>query len=104
MRKTLLQGLMLVCGIVLGGLPGCTSTDIASRGSLELSDEPLIGKFVWHDLITDDVGAARGFYGGLFGWDFEDTTGPRGTDYTVITASGRYVGGIVGLADPADAD
>lgn len=104
MRKVRRHGRMLVCGILLGGLAACTSTDMSSRGSLELSDEPLVGKFVWHDLITDDVEAARNFYGGLFGWAFEDTTGPRGNDYTVITASGRYVGGIVGLADPADAD
>lgn len=105
MRKARLHGLVLVCGILLGGLlPACTSTDISSRDSLELSDEPLVGKFVWHDLITDDVESARNFYGGLFGWGFKDTTGPRGNDYTVITASGRCVGGIVGLADPPDAD
>src|SRR5262245_27915805 len=32
----------------------------------------LPGKFVWADLVTDDVAAARTFYGRLFGWHFRD--------------------------------
>jgi predicted enzyme related to lactoylglutathione lyase len=32
----------------------------------------LPGKFVWADLVTDDVPAARKFYAGLFGWTFQD--------------------------------
>lgn len=35
----------------------------------------LPGKFVWADLVTDDVPAARNFYGRLFGWTFRDTGG-----------------------------
>ncbi len=35
----------------------------------------LPGKFVWADLVTDDVPAAARFYGGLFGWTFEDVGG-----------------------------
>jgi predicted enzyme related to lactoylglutathione lyase len=31
----------------------------------------LPGKFVWADLVTDDVPAARKFYTGLFGWTFQ---------------------------------
>jgi predicted enzyme related to lactoylglutathione lyase len=31
----------------------------------------LPGKFVWADLVTDDVPAARKFYQGLFGWTFQ---------------------------------
>ena len=30
------------------------------------------GKFVWHDLLTDDISAAKEFYSGLFGWTFEE--------------------------------
>src|SRR6185436_11280673 len=30
----------------------------------------LPGKFVWADLVTDDVPAARRFYEELFGWRF----------------------------------
>jgi predicted enzyme related to lactoylglutathione lyase len=32
----------------------------------------LPGKFVWADLVTDDVPAARKFYAQLFGWTFRD--------------------------------
>ncbi len=30
----------------------------------------LPGKFIWADLVTDNVGSARNFYGKLFGWQF----------------------------------
>lgn len=69
--------------------------------AVTLSDTPLYGKFVWHDLITDDVPAAKAFYGSLFGWSFEDTSGPAGNDYVLIRgADGAYVGGMVELEDP----
>src|SRR5574337_732081 len=32
----------------------------------------LPGKFVWADLVTDDVLTARKFYARLFGWTFRD--------------------------------
>ena len=52
----------------------------------------LPGKFVWHDLITNDPAAAKRFYGGLFGWTFKAVPG---TDrYTVIRNHGEMVGGV----------
>jgi len=82
----------------------CSAAGPAPVSRLSLSDEPLLGKFVWHDLITDDVNAARRFYGGLLGWEFEDTKHPRGGDYTLITSKGRYVGGMLRLPDSATAE
>ena len=35
----------------------------------------LPGKFVWADLVTDDVRAAQSFYARLFGWTFRDQGG-----------------------------
>jgi predicted enzyme related to lactoylglutathione lyase len=35
----------------------------------------LPGKFVWADLVTDDVPAAQQFYSMLFGWTFRDVGG-----------------------------
>jgi hypothetical protein len=32
----------------------------------------LTGKFVWADLVTDDVTTARKFYTRMFGWTFRD--------------------------------
>jgi len=51
------------------------------------------GRFVWHDLVTDDVAAAKQFYGGLFGWQFQDDD--PGDRFTLITREGRRLGGII---------
>jgi predicted enzyme related to lactoylglutathione lyase len=60
------------------------------------------GRFVWHDLMTKDVSAARRFYGELFGWQFEDTT--RGDRPYVIARSANVpVGGIVDISAMTDA-
>src|SRR5262245_44029416 len=32
----------------------------------------LPGKFIWADLVTDNVPAASKFYSSLFGWTFQD--------------------------------
>lgn len=92
----------LLALLVLAG--ACTAPAVNRLADYPLSDEPLTGKFVWHDLITDDVDRARQFYGGLFGWNFESTKHPNGGDYTVILLGDRYIGGIVHLDDPANAD
>ena len=52
------------------------------------------GKFVWFDLVTDDVPAAMNFYGSLFGWEFD---GGQRKDpvFTLIKLNGKSIGGIV---------
>jgi predicted enzyme related to lactoylglutathione lyase len=49
------------------------------------------GKFVWYDLLTDDLPAAERFYSELFGWDF--TSYDEDSVYFVITHQGRAIGG-----------
>jgi predicted enzyme related to lactoylglutathione lyase len=61
---------------------------------MSFSETPLVGKVVWNDLVTDDVEAARRFYGGLLGWSFEETTGPAGRDYGLARSA---------IGDPDDA-
>jgi predicted enzyme related to lactoylglutathione lyase len=39
------------------------------------SQEVLVGKFVWFDLVTDDPDQARRFYADLFGWQIEEGDG-----------------------------
>ncbi len=53
------------------------------------------GKFVWHDLLSEDVAAAKLFYGGLFGWTFESVDIGSGHNYTIAHHRGRPVAGIV---------
>jgi len=55
----------------------------------------LPGKFVWHDLLSEDPAAARRFYGGLFGWTFDDIDVGGGQTYTLIRHQGRAIGGLV---------
>ncbi|MFC1605302.1 VOC family protein [Pseudomonadota bacterium] len=91
----------LALALVIGA---CSATAPGPTAGFSLSNEPLLGKFVWHDLVTDDVEKARRFYGGLLGWKFEKSTHPLGGDYTLITLDGQYLGGMVRLEDPAEAD
>lgn len=94
-----------VIGLLAGAamavvLAACTATGGPGQADLPLTDEAQIGKFVWHDLITDDVAVAKQFYSGLFGWRYEDTTRDNGQAYTLIISGGYYIGGMVQLADP----
>lgn len=54
------------------------------------------GSFVWHDLLTDDMPAAKSFYSQLFGWKFATENDPEGS-YTTIIKDGELVGGIIKL-------
>src|SRR5262249_19887348 len=65
--------------ILLASLILCLSSD-AARSQLPplttVSGSPrLPGKFVWADLVTDDVLTAQKFYSALFGWSFYDHGG-----------------------------
>lgn len=57
-----------------------------------------IGQFVWSDLVTDDMATAKRFYGGLFGWQFEDVPGDP-VVYSVIRHLGVPIGGIAPIDD-----
>ncbi len=54
------------------------------------------GKFVWYDLMTTDIEAVKKFYGGLFGWKFEDV-GTVDFPYTIIMNNATSIGGIFAL-------
>jgi len=56
----------------------------------------LTGKIVWHDLLTDDVSSVKSFYGGLFGWKFDNGGDPEAI-YTTILFNGNPIGGIIHL-------
>lgn len=49
----------------------------------------------WVDLATPDPGAAKEFYGGLFGWDFTDEPVDGGSVYTMCTLGSRPVAGMM---------
>jgi uncharacterized protein len=51
-----------------------------------------IGKFVWHEQVSDDPGQAQNFYTQLFGWGTE-VFKPGEMDYTMISSGGSTHGG-----------
>jgi uncharacterized protein len=59
-----------------------------------------VGKMVWADLVTPDLGAAERFYGGLFGWTFQ-TVHTGVSDYAVVLVDGRPIGGLFQKPIPA---
>ena len=61
------------------------------------SDEHHEGKVIWLELITPNLAAAEQFYGGLFGWTFQNVA----TGYAVAMLGGYPVGGIYQHAIPA---
>jgi predicted enzyme related to lactoylglutathione lyase len=70
--------------------------------SVDAADPVEQGRFVWHDLLTKDVNAAKRFYGDLFGWRFEDTKrGER--PYVLAKSGGALVAGIVDVSANASA-
>jgi predicted enzyme related to lactoylglutathione lyase len=56
---------------------------------LDSDGQPHPGKFVWADLVTDNVPAAQTFYAGMFGWTFSPATGGD----AVASNGGRPLGG-----------
>ncbi|HEX5787469.1 MAG TPA: VOC family protein [Woeseiaceae bacterium] len=64
-------------------------------GDMTFADEPLLGKAVWHDLITEDLEAASRFYSGLFGWTLEPARGAAGQGYLVARDGNIYVAGLL---------
>jgi predicted enzyme related to lactoylglutathione lyase len=68
---------------------------------MSFSQEALVGKVVWNDLSTQDLEAARRFYSGLFGWTFEQTTGPGGQPYLLARSGRILVAGLVAVSSPS---
>lgn len=71
---------------------------------MSFAEQPLAGKVVWHDLITEDIDAARAFYGGMFGWIFEESTGIAGRDSLVARDGDVYVAGLLAAEARADGE
>lgn len=83
---------------VLLGPAGCGGPGVywLSPVSESATNRHQVGKFVWYDLLTDDVAAARRFYGRLFGWTFDVG---EDSEYVVILNRGRPIGGIISYED-----
>ena len=65
---------------------------------ITMADTP--ARFVWYELMTTDVDAARTFYTHVVGWSALDVSAP-GMPYTLFLAGENAVGGLLHLADEA---
>ena len=61
------------------------------------------GRFVWRELLTTDVEAAKGFYGELFGWAFNGMDMPNGGTYWIAQVGDSRVGGLMKKPDEVPA-
>lgn len=57
------------------------------------------GRFVWHDLMTTDLGRAKEFYAALLGWSYQMMDLGEMGQYPMILAGQQGIGGMVQL-DP----
>lgn len=64
---------------------------------------PSTPQFVWHDLMTSDVAAAKAFYAQVIGWNMQAFPGSE-NDYTVVSAGTVGVGGIMAMPPQARAN
>jgi len=83
-------------------IAACTTASRPDTGAMSFSSEPLHGKVIWHDLVTEDLDVARNFYGDLFGWTFENSVGAGGNAYALARSGNIYVAGLVPIESPGD--
>jgi predicted enzyme related to lactoylglutathione lyase len=55
------------------------------------------GRFCWVELDTDDVDAAKKFYGSLLGWSIADMPMASGAGYGMASVGGKSTGGMMAL-------
>jgi predicted enzyme related to lactoylglutathione lyase len=58
------------------------------------------GRFIWYELITTDMEAAKTFYANVVGWGTRDASTP-GMAYTLFTVADASVTGLMGLPEDA---
>jgi uncharacterized protein len=83
----------LAAGAALLGTACTTTPTVAPTQGMAISKTPLVGKFVWRDLMTDDPALVKPFYAALFGWEFVETKA-LDRPYTLIKSGGQFIGGI----------
>jgi len=86
--------LTVVASVFFALVSGCQKPVVVPPITPTPTGKQLTGKFVWMDLVTGDVKAARDFYGKLFGWQFEGEES-KSTPFTLVKQGGTPIAGIV---------
>lgn len=92
----------LICAVIFAAASSAASAANFSLPPFNTpaSTEHHVGKVVWADLVTPDLGAAEKFYGGLFGWQFQ-VVRTGSSDYALAMFDGRPIGGLIQKPVPA---
>ena len=86
---------VLGLAIAMLSLGACTTASRPDLTGMSFSTDPLLGKVIWYDLITEDIAKAQSFYRGLFGWSFESSTGAHGEHYLLARKGDILVAGLL---------
>jgi predicted enzyme related to lactoylglutathione lyase len=88
--------LAFAAAVALLGAACATAPDLPLLPSVTVAPTQMIkpGKFVWGDLVSQDVAGSKAFYGALFGWTF--SVNGR---YTTVLNRGVPTAGIVAARD-----
>ena len=70
---------------------------VPGRGGIDMAG--LNGRFVWYELLTSNVEAAKAFYGEVVGWTAKDAPGPMA--YTLLCVGEARAAGLMLLPDEA---
>ena len=74
------------------------SLDKLAAGAAALAELCGPGRFIWNELLADDVESAAAFYAKLLGW--EPVPAPNGMNYTLFKKDGNDVAGLMKLPMP----
>jgi hypothetical protein len=87
----------IVCSLII--ISGCSpDLPVVPPINSTPTGESHPGKFVWRDLMTNDITAVKKFYSELFGWTYIDV-GESDNDYSVVLLDGKPIAGIFKLRD-----
>jgi predicted enzyme related to lactoylglutathione lyase len=89
MRNLLLRTALAVT--VLLGLGACSKPIVPPVTSPPTGTQQ-VGKFVWFDLLTEELAETEKFYSDLFGWSFQKLEGRN--DYWLIRHEDELIGGV----------
>jgi uncharacterized protein len=79
-------------------MAGAVTSLQAQTGEIDMADSH--GRFLWYELITSDIEAAKTFYTKVVGWGAQDASMP-GVAYTLFTVGDASVSGLMTLPEEA---
>jgi len=82
-----------VCAALIAAPLAAAAPDLTK----EAAAPRLPGKFIWAELVTDNVAVTRSFYGALLGWTFHSQG-----DYVLVSNNGQPLAGMVQRQRPAN--